>query len=79
MPKISVTPCATMVSTNASDGVILCTPWVTARLGCFISVIVILAWVTLRFYFTLVGMWNRIEALADRWGREAGTRQLYRY
>ncbi len=70
MPKISVTPCATMVSTNASDGVILWTPWVTVRLGCFMSVIVILAWVTLRFYFTLVGMRNVIKALADSGRRE---------
>ena len=31
MPNMSVTPCDTSVSTNASDGVILTLPWVTRR------------------------------------------------
>ena len=33
MPKISVTPLATMVSTNASDGVIFWTPLTTVRVS----------------------------------------------
>ena len=33
MPKMSVTPLATIVSTKASDGVIFCTPWTTLRAG----------------------------------------------
>jgi hypothetical protein len=31
MPKISVTPCDTSVSTKASDAVIFCLPWTTIR------------------------------------------------
>ena len=36
MPKMSVTPLATIVSTKASEGVIFCTPVTTVRLaiGC---------------------------------------------
>jgi hypothetical protein len=33
MPKMSVTPLATMVSTKASEGVIFCTPLTTVRVS----------------------------------------------
>ena len=33
MPKMSVTPLATMVSTKASEGVIFCTPLTASRVG----------------------------------------------
>ena len=33
MPKMSVTPLATIVSTKASDGVIFCTPWTTVAVS----------------------------------------------
>ena len=33
MPNIVSTPCATIVSTNASEGVIFCTPVATVRVS----------------------------------------------